>query len=58
MYKTYKGAVYELNQHDTVCRLMFVTLDISIVKTGECLLERLDIRIFFPKAEFRKVKAW
>ena len=32
--------MYELHQLDTVCRLMFVTLGISIDKTGEGLLER------------------
>ena len=45
MYKHPSDAVYELNQHDTVCRLMFGTLDISIDKTGESLLERLHIPI-------------
>ena len=37
---------------------MFVTLDISIVKTGEFLLERLDIPIlsFFQKQNFLKLK--
>ena len=37
----------KLNQHDTVCRLMFVTLDISINAAGEGLQERLQIRILF-----------
>ena len=45
MYKPRQDAVYELNQHVTFHRLMFVTSDISIDKAGEGLLQRLQIRI-------------
>ena len=45
MYKPRQDAVYELNQHVTVHRLMFVTSDISIDKAGEGLLQRLQVRI-------------
>ena len=38
---------------------MFVTLDISIDKAGEGLLERSQIRILsFPKKELLSVKVW
>ena len=55
-----KSVVYELNQHDTVRRLMFVALDISTDETGEGVLERSRIRILslFPKKELLRVKAW
>ena len=55
-----KPVVYELNQHDTVHRLMFVTLDISTDEIGEGVLERSRIRILslFQKKELLRVKAW
>ena len=54
-----KPVVYELNQHDTVHRLMFVTLDISTDEIGEGVLERSRIRILslFQKKELLRVKA-
>ena len=58
--QTCKPVAYELNQQDTVHRLMFVTLDISTDKTGEGVLESLRIRILslFPKKELLRVKSW
>ena len=35
----------KLTQHDIVCRLMFVSLDMTIYEAGKSLLERSQIRI-------------
>lgn len=54
MSKPIKDAVYELNQYKTVCRLMLVSLGISM---GEGLKERSQIRILsFPKMSNFEVK--
>ena len=57
--QTYIRRSNELNQHDLVCRLMFVALNISIDKAGKALPERLQIRVLsLSKKELLRVKAW